>query len=608
MYSRDLIDSILKAADIVTVISSYIPVIKKGRSYMAVCPFHDDKNPSLNISKEKQIFKCFVCGTGGNAITFVEKYEKISFEEAVRKVADIIGFHDERLQKDAYRVHIDPSIKPLYDCINDLEKYYQYALSIEEGKIAKDYLEKRHISSDEVAKFNIGYAPKDGAKTVQYLQAKGHSLKSIEDIGIALAKSVGTSDNNAGRLIFPLKNSNGQVIGFSARRLADDGSSKYVNSPETPIFHKSNVIYNYHSAKESAHHDGYIYILEGFMDVMALDKAGIKSAVALMGTSLSSEQIMMLRRLNCEIRLCLDGDAPGQTGMMKMVTQLNRAGLSFRLVSNPGDLRDPDDILQESGPDALKESMGHLVDAFDFQIDYYTNVKKLDSPEEKRKVMMYFIPYLRNIEAGIDRDNYIVKLSNATGYEIKAIREQINKGGNADLSREETTYGDQIEFERLHPEQRVLKRLLIAEREVLYYMLESMDAVKYFEKTIDSFYYPLYNSIANYITDYVEKRKEPINISSLLGDIASSGAENADELESKVSSICEDNYHPPYSIKALDDCAVAIKEEKERLYDDDTTRKALSGESDSEKAKIISDYIKRKNARRIKEKANKKSN
>lgn len=607
MYDRDLIDAILKSADIVTVISAYIPVIKKGRSFLAVCPFHDDKNPSLNISKEKQIFKCFACGTGGNAITFVEKYEKISFEEAVRKVADIVGFHDERLTKQAYHAYVNPSLTPLYDCINDLEKYYQYALTIEEGKVASDYLAGRNIDGGEIVKYGLGYAPKDGQSTVKFLQAKGHSLKSIESIGIALAKLQGTSDNNAGRLVFPLADEDGQIVGFSARRLADDGSTKYVNSPETPIFHKGNVLYNYHNAKQTARHDGYIYVLEGFMDVMALGKAGINSAIALMGTSLSNEQILLLRRLNCEVRLCLDGDAPGQVGMMKMITQLNRAAISFRLVSNPGDLRDPDDILQESGPEALKTSMSHLVDAFDFQIDYYTNVKKLDSPEEKKKVMTYFLPFLRNVPAGLDRDNYIVKLSKATGYEGKAIRDAINQADPDDLTQEETTYIDEVEFERLHPEKRVLKRLIKAEREVLYYMLGNVDAVKYFETSIDSFYYPLYNEIANYVVDYVEKRQSPVEVSSLLGDIANSGAENADELESKVSEIATDSYHPPFQKKILDDCSLAIHEEKDRLHDEKATESALSGKSEEEKALIIQEYARRR-AERLKSKAKKKSN
>lgn len=597
MYDRDLIDKLLASADIVTVISSYIQVQKKGRSYLALCPFHDDKNPSLNISKEKQIFKCFSCGTGGNAITFVEKYEKISFEQAVRKVAELVNFHDERLEKQAYHPFVNPSLTPLYHCIDDLEKYYQYGLSLGEGKIAVDYLASRHIDAAQIAKYGIGYAPSDGQKTVAYLQAKGHSLKSIEDIGIALAKSAGTSDSNAGRLIFPLADPDGQVVGFSARKLKEEQNPKYVNSPSTPIFEKSKILYNYHNARNSAHHDGYVYVLEGFMDVMALDKAGLTSAIALMGTALSSEQIALLRKLNCEVRLCLDGDAPGQSGMMKMITQLNRSGIAFRLVSNPGDLRDPDDILQESGPEALKASMNHLVDAFDFQIDYYTNVKKLDTPEEKKKVMMYFIPFLRNVPPGLDRDNYIVKLGKATGYEIKAIREQINQAPQEDMTSEETTYVDEIEFERLHPEQRLMKRLLKAEREVLFYMLESMDAVKYFQSTIDSFYYPLYNEIANYVVDYVEKRNESVRVSSLLGDIASSGVDNVDELEGKLSEIATDNYHPPYSPETIEECALAIKQEKDKIHDQKTTAASLQGKSDEEKARILKDYAARREER-----------
>lgn len=377
-YSPELIAALLAQTDIVDVIKAYIPVTKKGRNYMALCPFHDDKHPSLSISPERQIFKCFVCGTAGNAITFVSKYEKISYNEAVRKVADIVGFHDERLLKEAFVPKKDPTIEPLYNCINDLQKFYEYDLNIPEGKIAKDYLAKRNIDDAQVKKYKIGYSLSDGRKTIEFLLAHGHSLKSIEDIGIALA-SANAKDANAGRLIFPLCDPNGQVVGFSARKLSEEQNPKYVNSPETPIFHKGKILYNYHNVKGSARHDGYVYVLEGFMDVMALDKAGISSAVALMGTALSADQIALLRKLNCEIRLCLDGDNAGQIGMMKIITQLNSAGLPYRLVSNPKDLRDPDDILQESGPEALKEAMSHLVDAMDFQINYYLNVKKLET-------------------------------------------------------------------------------------------------------------------------------------------------------------------------------------------------------------------------------------
>ena len=156
MYSRDLIDDLLKATDIVTVISAYIPVIKKGRSYVAICPFHDEKNPSLNISRDKQIFKCFVCNVGGNAITFVQRHLNISYQEAVKKVAELVGFHDPRLESEAYKPKIDAVKQPLFDTINDLQSLYQYGLNIPEGKIASDYLAKRHIDQDQSKKDGIG--------------------------------------------------------------------------------------------------------------------------------------------------------------------------------------------------------------------------------------------------------------------------------------------------------------------------------------------------------------------------------------------------------------------------------------------------------------------
>jgi len=606
MYSRELLDDILKNADIVSVISSYIPVTKKGKEYLAVCPFHADNHPSLHISKEKQVFKCFVDGTGGNAFRFVEKYENVSFTEAVRKVASIIGYDNPQLREQTYVKPVNPSKVPLYACINDLQLYYRYALGISEGSVATEYLTKRGISQADVEKYGIGYSPLDGGKTVDFLKAKGHSLKSIEDIGIALAKSEGMADHNAGRLIFPLCDADGQIVGFSARRLLNNDTAKYVNSPETPIFEKSSLLYNYHIAKNSARHDGYIYILEGFMDVMSLGRAGINSAVALMGTSFSKEQISLLRRLNCELRLCLDGDDPGQTAMMKMISQLNGSGLHFRLVDNCGDQRDPDDIYVEEGEEGLKKAMGKLIDPFDFQLNFYQRVKKLSTSEEKRKVMLYFTPYLRGLEPGIEKENYLVKLSQATGYQIEAIRNVVNERPSGSLSKEEIDYQTTVNEELLHPEKKPLKRLFLAEREILFYMMKNPEAVDYFIKNIDAFYYPMYEEIANYVISYVSERKSPVDLALLLGDIQNSGCEDPDAIESKVAEILNDDCHPPYSEKVLNVCAEAIQEEKQKIHDEEITGREMSGVDDTRKALALAEYA-RKKALRLKQKSKKGS-
>lgn len=563
MYSKELIEDILRQADIVSVISAFIPVQKKGRSYMAICPFHDDKNPSLTISPEKRIFKCFVCGTGGNAITFVQKHLNIPYQEAVRKVAEIIGFQDERLQSEASVPSVNKDKQSLYDTINDLQSLYKYCLNIPEGKEASDYLEKRHLDKDEIEKYGIGYALNDGEKTIEYLQKKGHSLDKIKDIGIV--SSISNADANAGRLIFPLCDQNGQVVGFSARKIDNSNKEtpKYVNSPDTKIFKKSHILYNYHNAKISARRDGYIYVLEGFMDVMALDKAGMPSAVALMGTSLSNEQIELLRRLNVEVRLCLDGDNPGQRGMMKIILQFNKAGIPFRLVCNPNDLRDPDDILQESGPQALKNAMNQLADAFQFQMNYYQNVEKLTQAEDRKKVLLYSLPFLRSMKDGIEKENNIVRLSKVTGFETEIIRKELGKTRTAENVLEENSYEVQRMIEFSNPESFVSNKLIFAERIVLKEMLRNLDSISFFEKNMDYFYTSVYEKIADYILEYAHKENKVIPPDILLNDIEISDDEEKEDMNKVVTDLLDDK-KDIHNVEKLSDCVKVIQSEKEK--------------------------------------------
>lgn len=581
LYPEDLIKSLLNEANIVQVVSSYIPVIKKGRNYVALCPFHDDKNPSLSISEDKQIFKCFVCGTGGNAITFTQKYEHISYDEAVRKIADMVGFKDDRLNKSAYRPAVDKEKTPLYACINDLESLYQYGLSIPESEKAREYLANRHIDDSLIKKYKIGYALSDGKKTIEYLEKKKHSIVSIRGIGI-LSSSGG--DSNAGRVIFPLANPSGQIVGFSARKIDKDSDSpKYINSPETKIFKKGHILYNYHNAKESARSDGYCYLLEGFMDVMALDKAGIRSAVALMGTALTEEQISLLRKLNCEIRLCLDGDNPGQAGMMKIINQLTKDKIPFRLVLNPKDLRDPDDILQESGPETLFRMMNNLVDPFEFQINYYTNVLQLTSSEDKKKVLYHFLPYLQSLPSGIEQENCLYRLSKVTGYEPETIRNLLARSKKDTIEGySKGDYKDLIDKDKLHPERRYTMRLEKAEREALYYMMQRKEAVDYFVNNIDNFFNAVYNRIAEYLVETVSKTGETLEPKDLISKISASD-EDPDPLISEVSSLSEEDIHPPYSLQAMEACQEAISEEKTKLFEGKKIQEALKGTDDENK-------------------------
>ena len=599
MYSQDLIEAVLKHADIVQIISSYIPVEKKGRSYVALCPFHDDKNPSMQISPEKQIFKCFVCGTGGNAIGFVEKYEKIPFSAAVRKVAQLCGYNDPRLVDDTPKAPVDPSLTRLHDCINDLQAYYRYALAIPEGEVARQYLASRDLGPDVQTKYGIGYAPKDGAMTVKFLLAKGHSLKTIEDIGVALARGEATSDSNAGRVIFPLHDPNGQVVGFSARRITDDGTAKYINSPERRLFRKGNILYNYHNVANSAHRDGYCYVLEGFMDVIALGKVGLSNAVALMGTALTQQQIALLKRLRCEIRLCLDGDGPGQAAMMKASFDLAKAGIRFRLVDYEGDLRDPDELLREDGPDALKARMEHLVEAVDFQLSYYLRSRKLETPEERQKVLAIFLPHLREKPAGIEFEDMLIKLSKATGYSADAIRELL-KAQPKEVPEKDALA---LVMPKIDPTsgygmKRMLSRLELAERTLVHYMLLSREAIDYFEQNVKGFNNAsVFADIAEFVLEFSAQHEGQIELGSLLAYIDSSGLDEDHNIGNVVSAVALDETYPPLNPSSLDDCARIIAEETRALGQRMEVQRALaSGESDeaAEANKRLAESLRKK--------------
>ena len=594
----DLVKEIKQRADIVDVISYYLSSVqKKGKGYVAVCPFHDDHDPSMQISKDRQTFHCFVCQTGGDVFTFVQKYDKCSFEEAVRKVCDIIGFDDPRLHKQVYQKKIDENLVPVYNCINELQKYYVYALTTEEGQVAREYLEKRKISAEQAAKFGLGYALKDGKMTIEYLKAKGFSLKNIENTGIAIAQTSNMSDNNQGRLIFPIKDGNGQVCGFSARKIVEDPEApKYVNSPETVIFTKGNILYNYHLAKQSARHDGYIYVVEGFMDVFAFDTIGITSCVALMSTKLTKQHIELLRKLGVEVRICLDGDKPGQAAMMKLMAQLDEAHLPYRLVSMPGEVRDPDEILKQDGEDKLKVYVNTLVDPFNFALNYYQNISPLSTIEDKKKVIHHFMPMIASLNDKLVQDDYIYKLATATGFTAAAIKNSLKDYKlKSNKSSEPLTFvnaevNTSLDLQKLS---RDIRRLALAERTVLDLMFVSDEAVKFYETDIKYFYNEIYRTIANFVVDQY-RSEGAVDPSKMLDQINALEIKNKEQLISEISAISFRKDKQKFSKRTLEDCETVINEERTKIYEKNALKQACLGKSPEEQARIIAEYISKK--------------
>lgn len=585
MLPKELLEVIQKKADIAQVISSYIAVTKKGKNFVALCPFHNDKNPSLTISSEKQIFKCFVCGQGGSVFQFVQHYEKITFLEAVKKTALLIGFQDARLESVHKVKEIDPKLDPFYKVNKDLFDYYRYALKTEEGKKALAYLSLRGITEPLIEQFNIGYAPKQGIQTIQYLiQKKGFSRTLIEQAGIGGGTGQELSDRLSGRVIFPILDSDGRVVGFSGRILEDGPMAKYVNSPETPIFQKSQLLYNFHHAKSVARRTNYIYVLEGFMDVIALAKVDIQSAVAIMGTALTKTHLQALKSLNVEVRLTLDADDAGQAATMKLVPSLDLSRMTYRLVDTFQDSKDPDEILKNKGSEALKTYLNRLLSWGEFALKYFEK-KPHQTMQERTTIVQEMLPILNKMVTVVELDASLLQLAKLTDFpyvSVKKMLQQYREQKNKDPS--------EFIVEEIQPVKKVLSRFKLAERTLLYLMLHDARAIDFFKKKVEYFYDEMYDTVAHYILTWQqEHQNEELNVSLITDYIAQQDHQQKDTIVQMVVDIAFDKNVPKLDneLQLLKELLSVISEQKQKILISQRYQQAIQGKSEQEKAKIL---------------------
>ncbi|MCQ2787222.1 MAG: toprim domain-containing protein, partial [Bacilli bacterium] len=456
---------------------------------------------------------------------------------------------------------------------------------------ASEYLAKRNITPDIIKRFHIGYSLKDGTKTIKFLQSKGHSLKVMEDIGITTNIGDKTHDNNQGRVTFALLDNAGQVVGFSARHLTDGDGPKYVNSPETKLFTKGKVLYNFYQARDVAKNEQAVYLLEGFMDVIALNKINVNNCIALMGTALSKDHIQTLKKLNVEVRLCLDGDLPGQEASMRILPLLLNNNIPVRIVNNLNDTRDPDEILNEQGADALKKYLNNLLTPFDFVINFYKNSKPLETVEDRKALVTRFIPLLLATTSQLELDDYLYKLADVTHFSINAIKNALAAARShkkVDIVEDDNNTNKRFTFKPIKEELRHLEK---NEREILYHMLKHEDAIKFYEKNIEYFYTELYRDIANYLMEYTIQHSG-LNIGDLFTEIEIKNAPNKEIVKSEITKLLEEKgMHLKYSEKLLEGCKREIDKEKKKIHKQEKISRATEGKSEEEKARIIADTL-----------------
>lgn len=359
MINQETINEIRSKVDIVDFVGEYIPLVQKGKNYFGVCPFHNDTNPSLSVSRDKQIYKCFSCGASGNVFTFMMNYENVDFRTAVSVLARKAGI---AIDDASVGVKTNKYSK-YYDAYDFASKYYQNNLNTPLGEQARKYLAGRAISEDIIKEFNIGLALSQKDALSKIFKEKDYNMVELENIGL-----VGEySDVYINRIMFPLHDPSGNTVGFSGRIYDETDSNKYVNTKETVIFKKGTCLYNYHLAKDYARAKRFIVLVEGFMDVIRLATIGYKNVVALMGTAMTREQVALLKRASSNIYLMLDGDNAGQSATLSIGEMLEKENLKVKVIGLKAD-EDPDTYIIKNGEEKFSSLLDSAMDYYDFRI------------------------------------------------------------------------------------------------------------------------------------------------------------------------------------------------------------------------------------------------
>ena len=364
--TNELINEIRNKIDIVEIISNYVPLTQRGKNYFGVCPFHDDHSPSMSVSKEKQIYTCFSCGASGNVFTFVSEHEHINFYEAVKLLGNKVGYNLGEANKSKNKE--DKSLE-IYDSVC---KFYQNNLNTALGKNAYEYLESRKLDRETIKKFKIGLSLSKNSVT-DYLLNKNISLKELTTLGLSTENG---TDIFVNRIMFPLYDLQGNVVAFSGRVYNIKDSSKYVNTKETKIFKKGNLLYNYHQAKDLLKKSESIIVMEGFMDVIRASTIGINNCVATMGTAFTKQHANLLRKMTDNIILCFDGDKAGEEATTSAIDVLREINITPKVIRLEENL-DPDEYVLKYGEERFKSKLANPENAIEFLMKLHKTNKNL---------------------------------------------------------------------------------------------------------------------------------------------------------------------------------------------------------------------------------------
>ena len=424
-YPEEVIEEVRTRSDIVEVIGSYVKLKRSGSGFVGLCPFHNEKTPSFFVNPARQMYKCFGCGGGGNVLTFIMEYENYSFPEAVKYLAERNGIElpeSEFTEEQKRRAGIRNTILEIN---TKAARFFYGMLRSPAGKYAYEYLESRGLSEDTIIRFGLGYAG-SGTALYQYLKKEGYQDNILKETGLFKMDEKGVYDKFWNRVMFPIMDLSGHVIGFGGRVMGD-AKPKYLNSPETKVFDKSRNLFGLNFAKQGKRKN--IILCEGYMDVIAMHQAGFTNAVASLGTAFTEGQAVLLKRYVEEVLLLYDSDEAGVKAALRAIPILRRNGIRGKVVSL-APYKDPDEFIGAEGAEEFEKRLSEAENSFFFEIDAIRNEYQMSDPDQKTKFIHEVAKKLLVFVDKVERDNYLEAIAAKHGIHTEDLKNLVIRYGN----------------------------------------------------------------------------------------------------------------------------------------------------------------------------------
>ncbi len=551
------LDALRASCDIVSVMSPYVELKRAGRDYVCSCPFHSERTPSCHVYTDTQSFYCFGCGAGGDVINFIRLIEHFDYMESVRFLAQRAGMS---MPEDGGSDDVSKKRTRLLEMNRDAARYFRDVLLSSEGRDGLDYLAERKLTPNTIKRYGLGYAPGGWHDLQFHLRKLGYSDLEMEDGALLARRNNSVYDKFRARVMFPIIDRRGNIIGFGGRTLEKDAPAKYLNSDETLVFRKRENLFSLNFAKNTK--EKFLILCEGYMDVITLNQAGFDSAVATLGTAITPQQANVMKHYANEVIISYDSDGAGQNATLKAINLLGEAGVTARVLNIP-DAKDPDEYIKKFGAESFRQLLMGTATALEHEFGRLQNGVDTSSAAGRAEFLKRAVGFLAKLKSDTERTVYISEAARISGQPVGAVYDLVKDKirSNAHFEERETErelIRGTARRDPINPDAVNYPREEKAERGIIAYLFHSPDVLPRVEKSLDENDFP--TEFDRKVYSFIAKR---IKNGEVI-DIASVGGEFTAEETARITGICRQADSLPYSIPRLDEYIKVLQDHRDR--------------------------------------------